>query len=158
MRKIHNQSFGILSTISKKGWSQSSGILFGSTLKDEKIKLYILTDKNYAKTKNIEKNNHISFVIPFPHYWLRFVPSFTIYFQGLAKILSVDDQDALNSYKRKRILKMELKELQDVKNKEKYIFLEINPQKKIFSYGVGFSLWETIRNPHKLGYSILIPS
>ncbi|MHA1983410.1 MAG: hypothetical protein ACW967_03570 [Candidatus Hodarchaeales archaeon] len=156
-KKIQKKTFGILSTVSPKNWSQSSGILFGSLVKDNQIKIYVLTEKNYVKARNMKNNNHVSFLIPFPHYWLRLVPSFTIYFQGITKFLSSSDSDAINSHRRKRILRMSLKELESEKYGEDLIFIEINPYKKIHCYGVGFSFLETVKNPHDLAYSISIP-
>jgi hypothetical protein len=52
---------------------------------------------------------------------------------------------------------MSLKELESEKYGEDLIFIEIIPYKKLHCYGVGFSLLETIKNPHDLAYSVPIP-
>lgn len=157
VKKIQKQSFGILSTVSPKGWSQTSGVLYGSEFIDNKIKIFILTGKNYVKTINISKNGHISFLIPFTHYWLRMIPSFTIFFQGYAKIHPCNYQKGITAHKRKRILKMGLKDLKGEESDSKYVFIEFSPYKRIQVFGVGYSFLETVKNPHGLAYSIKIP-
>ena len=104
-KMIRKKSFGILSTVSPNNWSQSTGVVYGVTDKSEKLKLYIITSKNYKKTQNISKNPHVSFVITFPHYYIRFAPASTVQFQALAKILPMTDKGAIHSFYKKRILR-----------------------------------------------------
>ncbi|MHA2100119.1 MAG: hypothetical protein ACW99A_15700, partial [Candidatus Kariarchaeaceae archaeon] len=146
------------STVSIKKWPQSTGILFGSLMKGQMLKIYVLTEKNYVKVKNIKENKHISFLIPFPHYWLRMAPSFTIHFQCVAKLLPTTDKNGIDSHKGKRVLQMSLKELENEKYRDNLTFIEITPYKKLHSYGMGFSLVESLRKPHELAYSVPIPN
>lgn len=156
-KMIRKKSFGILSTVSPKGWSQSTGVLFGVSEPTEEFILYIFTDKSYKKTLNIMNNNHVSFLIPFPHFYLRFVPSSTIQFQSQAKILPLSNQKAMNSFKKKRILKSMTNVTEEDYNKDELVFIELKPYKKYNCYGVGYSLLQLSRNPENASYQIIIP-
>ena len=153
VKKIQKKTFGILSTVSPKGFAQSTGVLYGTQFRSKKIIFYIVTSKKYIKSQNIENNKHVSFLIPFPHHWFRFVPSSTIYFQGIAKFLPIDDANAIASHKERKVLEMSLDQLKNEKSKEELTFLEITPSKTIHIYGVGFSILESRKNPHGLYYN-----
>ena len=64
-KKIRQKSFGILSTVSEKGFAQSTGVLYGISAESIDFHLYIITGKNYKKTKNIIHNPNVSFVITY---------------------------------------------------------------------------------------------
>ncbi|MHA1717374.1 MAG: pyridoxamine 5'-phosphate oxidase family protein, partial [Promethearchaeota archaeon] len=72
VERLRKKTFGILTTISKDGHPHSTGILYGVSPPGSKFSIYVLTRKSYRKVKNIESNPKVSFVIPFPHYILRF--------------------------------------------------------------------------------------
>ena len=61
-KEIKKKTFGIISTIDQDGHSHSTGIVYGIAPSNSKFALYILTDQNYKKVKNIESNNSVSFV------------------------------------------------------------------------------------------------
>lgn len=157
--EMKKKTFGILSTIDQNGLSHSTGILYGVAPSSSKFALYILTDKNYRKVKNIESNSSVSFVIPFPHHILRFVPSSCIQFQGTAKIIPFSDKDAQESFgESSKILKMNLKQEPKINDEEEgAIFKKIIPNKNIFCYGLGFSLMELRKNIENGSYSVTIP-
>lgn len=156
-KKIRAKSFGVLSTVSPLGRAQSSGVLYGVSDITEKCKLFILTGLDYKKTHNIMKNPHVSFTITFPHYYFRFAPASTIQFQALAKILSIDDQKAINSFKTKRILRDMLGWLdtkEDLKDHERMVFIELTPMGKYNCYGVGYSIIELAKKAHNATYQV----
>ena len=101
-KKIRQSNFGILGTVSP------TGILYGVSPLEFKFSLYLITLKDYVKVRNIMNNPYISFVIPFPHYYLRFIPSSCVYFQGTAKNVSFDSSEPQKAFNHKRILKMML--------------------------------------------------
>jgi len=157
--EIKKKTFGILSTIDQNGHSHSTGILYGVAPSSSKFALYVLTDRNYKKVKNIENNNSVSFVIPFPHHILRFAPSSCIQFQGTAKIIPFNDKEAQKSFKQgSKVLKMNLKQVPKINEKEDgTAFIKIIPNKKLFCYGLGFSLMELRKNIGSGSYSVTIP-
>jgi general stress protein 26 len=73
-KQIRKKSFGINSTVTPKGHAHSTGIMYGVSLPEKKFALYSTSSETYKKVRNIKKNPHISFVVPFPHYYLRMIP------------------------------------------------------------------------------------
>lgn len=155
-RMIRKKSFGIISTVSPNGWSQSTGVLFGVSEPLDDFKVYIFTGKSYKKTQNIMNNPHVSFLIPFPHYYFKFAPSSTIQFQSIAKILPLSDQTALHSFTKKRILKSITDLTEEDIEKDDLVFIELTPHKKYNCYGIGFSLLQLAKNPENASYSVEI--
>lgn len=118
-REIRKKTFGIISTIDQNGHSHSTGIVYGIAPSNSKFALYVLTDRNYKKVKNIEVNNSVSFVIPFPHHILRFIPASCVQFQSIAQIVPFNDKEAQESFRNgSKILKMNLKQVSRRGNKE----------------------------------------
>ena len=158
-KQIRKRSFGIISTIDKSGLSHSTGIVYAIASPKVQFALYILTHRNYKKVKNIEINDSVSFVIPFPHHILRFVPSSCVQFQGKAEILPFSDKDALESFNSgSKILKMNLKEVTKRNDKgEGVVFIKLIPNRKLFCYGLGFSLNELRKNIETGSYIVTIP-
>jgi general stress protein 26 len=157
--KMRKKTFGILSTIDQNGNSHSTGIIYAVAPPDSKFALYVLTDKNYKKVKNIKNNSSISFVIPFPHYILRFAPASCIQFQGTAKILPFDNEVAQESFRSgSKILGMNLKEIDNIgKDAGEAVFIEVIPNKKLYCYGLGINLLELRKNIESESYIVRIP-
>ncbi len=158
-KEIKKKSFGIISTIDKNSHSHSTGIIYGIAPSNSKFALYVLTDKNYKKVKNIEINNSISFVIPFPHHILRFVPASCVQFQGTAQIVPFSDKEAQESFRNgSKILKMNLKQVSKRSDREEeVVFIKIIPNEKLFCYGLGFNLMELRKNIESGSYIVRIP-
>ncbi|MFX1570138.1 MAG: pyridoxamine 5'-phosphate oxidase family protein [Promethearchaeota archaeon] len=159
-QEIRKKTFGILSTIDQNGKSHSTGIIYSVSSPEAKFTLYILTENNYKKVQNIKQNNSISFVIPFPHHLLRFVPSSCIQFQGTAEILPFTNKGAQNSFDcGSRILKMNIQQARKLNPKQqKAVFIKISPNNKLFCYGLGYSLMKLRKNIEVGSYSVRIPS
>jgi general stress protein 26 len=158
-KEIKKKTFGIISTIDQNGHSHSTGIIYSVAPSNSQFTLYVLTDKKYKKVKNIENNDSISFVIPFPHHILRFVPASCIQFQGTAQILPFSDKEAQNSFRNgPKILKTNLKKVIKMNVKEEgVVFIKIIPNKKLFCYGLGFSLMKLRKNIESGSYFVRIP-
>ena len=145
--EIRKKTFGIITTLNKDGSPHTSGILYGVSNQDEKFALYLLTYK---------KNKKVSFIIPFPHHILRFVPSGAITINGIAKILPVNTKEMIQTFSEKKILRQLIADI-DFENDMEYVFVKIEPDPKIFCYGVGFNILE-LRSSHTTGgYSVTIP-
>ncbi|MBY9000010.1 MAG: pyridoxamine 5'-phosphate oxidase family protein [Candidatus Heimdallarchaeota archaeon] len=155
-KKIREKTFGILNTLNSDGTPHTTGILYGVSNPKEEFALYMLTSKKYRKTKNIQSNNLVSFIIPFPHHYLRFVPSGTITINGKAEVLPVNNKELLGIFEDKRILQLIIKDI-DYENDKDYIFIKIIPNPKILCYAVGFNILK-LRGSHTAGgYSVSIP-
>lgn len=155
-KKIREKSFGVLSTVSPKGWAQSTGVLYGVSDPSVDLKLYILTGRDYKKTQNILLNSHVSFIITYPHYYFRFAPASTIQFQAEAKILPVTNEFALQSFKKKKALRMTIDWTDDDEEKDHLVFFELQPLRRYNCYGVGYSIMELARNAENASYQVAI--
>ncbi len=154
-RHVRKRTFGVFTTIDKKGRPHSTGILFGIAPPESKFTLFSMVGANYQKTKNVRRNPKVSLVVPFPHYYLRFVPDNYVMFRGNAELISFDDPDAQWAFQQSRILRMSLDT--DATEAGGIAVIKINPEPKVFVYGLGYSLME-LRSSHGEGsYSVMIP-
>ncbi len=156
-KQIRKKTFGILNTISPKGRVQSTGIMYGISPPGSKISLYIITSKDYKKVENIQNNPHVSFVVTFPHYFLRFVPTSYVSFQGKAEILPSDDPEGVKTFSQKKILEMNLEQLKRPDMKDKAAFIKLKPNGKLICYGLGIGLMKLRKEPEIGSYTVDIP-
>ncbi len=151
--QMRKKDFGFLTVIDSKNRPHTTGILYGLAPKEQPFAVYILTGKNYMKTKYASKNPNVSFAIPFPHYWLRFVPSNTVQFQGTAEILPLTDEIAIETFQSRKMLKMNL----ESDYEGEMVFIRITPRKKIWVFGLGYSVMD-MRSDHTAGsYTVYVP-
>jgi hypothetical protein len=155
-KEIRSKTFGILNTMDQNGFPHTSGVLFGVSKPSSKFTIYIVTSIKYRKAKNIQKNPNVSLIIPFPHYYMRFVPSSTITITGKAEIKSFDNGEVLEIFMKKRILRLITQHLTEEEKKEMAI-IKIKPNPKILCYGIGISMWKLRKGHSKGGYSVKIP-
>ena len=153
--QLRKMTFGILSTVNPGGSLQTTGILYGVSPPGAGFRLYLLTDPGYLKVRNILRNPEVSFLVPYPHHFLRFVPASCISFPGTAEIVPEDDPEARGAFQSSRILRMNLEQASSM---EEAVFIKIRPKRRMHCYGVGFGLMELSRNPSGAGYSVEVPS
>ncbi len=155
-KEIRKKTFGILHTLNSDGTPHTTGILYGVSKPDTEFALYLLTSGKYRKVRNIQRNPKVSFIIPFPHHHLRFVPSGTITLNGVAKLVPVNTEDIIDIFSEKRILKMIIADI-DFERDEEYVYIKIEPDPKILCFGVGFNIWKLRSSHTEGGYSVTIP-
>jgi hypothetical protein len=156
-KQIRKKTFGILTTISSSQRPQTSGILYGVSLEDDPFCLYVFTLKSYVKTKNMLNNNNISFLIPYPHHWLRLAPSSTISFQGHAESVPEFDEKIKRAFKQKRVLKFALRKIEKEITEKNHLFFRLIPNKKIICFGVGIGVMKIRNNMQAASYTVEIP-
>ncbi len=155
--KIRQKTFGVLSTVSPKGRPHSTGILYGVSPPESKFALYAVTSKSYVKVRNIRSNPFISFLIPFPHYYIRFAPSLSVYFQGEAELVPLENPEPNEVFRKDRFLRRMLEGALQSEWQDSMTFIKIKPSKKIICYGLGINILK-LRNSHAKGqYSVIIP-
>ncbi len=155
-REIRNKSFGILNTINPDGNPHTTGILYGVSKPEVEFALYLLTSKYYRKVKNIQRNENVSFVIPFPHHIFRFAPSGTITLNGTAEVVPINTEEIIKIFSEKRILRLIIADI-NFEKEDELIFIKLNPNPKILCYGVGINILK-LRGSHTTGgYSVTIP-
>ncbi len=156
-QEVRNRTFGILTTINPDGTPQTTGILYGVSSPSSSFALYLVTSKKYRKVKNIERNPKVSFIIPFPHYLFRFVPSGTVTFNGHAEILPFDTEEVLEIFNQKRILRFVISD-SPPEERGDYVIIKITPNPRVLCFGVGFKLLEFRRKHMVAGYTVTIPN
>ncbi|MFX1512457.1 MAG: pyridoxamine 5'-phosphate oxidase family protein [Promethearchaeota archaeon] len=155
-RQIRNKTFGVLTTLNQDRTPHTTGILYGVSPTSSKFALYCLTSIEYKKARNIKRNPNVSFLIPFPHYYIRFAPSSTVTFQGEADFVGVNDPEIQDIFSKKRILRLIIKEIQQGEQ-ESLTFIRIKPNPKVLCYGLGYNVFK-LRKSHARGaYSVMIP-
>jgi hypothetical protein len=154
--KVRKKTFGVLTTIDKKGRPHSTGIIYAMGHPEKPFALYSIVDANYAKVKNIKRNPNVSLVVTFPHYWIRFAPASYVMFRGTAEILPGDDPDGNWAMSKIRIGRMNLQTDTEALGVE-YAYIKISPEPTVFCYGVGFGVMEMRKDHTNLGYKVTIP-
>ena len=152
--QLRKKTFGVLSTISPAGSSQTTGILYALSPPGAPFRLYLLTERSYLKARNISRNPQVSFLVPYTHHVLPFVPASCISFSATAEIAPLDDAEGRAAFDTNRILRMNLAEGSAF---EDGVFLRIRPKRSVHCYGIGFGLMTIARNPATCGYSVEIP-
>lgn len=153
--QLRKKNFGVLSTINPRGSLQTTGILYAVSPPGAPFRLYLLTEASYLKARNISRNPEVSFLVPYPHHLLPFVPASCISFSGTADILPMEDPEGREAFTANRMLRMNLAEADSM---EEGIFIRIRPKRSMHCYGVGIGLMTIARNPAEAGYSVKIPS
>ncbi|WXG46274.1 MAG: pyridoxamine 5'-phosphate oxidase family protein [Candidatus Atabeyarchaeum deiterrae] len=142
-RSLRSKNFGILSTVTPQRRAHSVGVVYGVTPPKLPFSLYLITRPNLRKARNIQMNPNVSFVVPVPHYFLRFVPPSCVQFQGTAEMLPADDRIAIEIFNSSRVLRHSL---EHTKTLGKPVFIRITPDERIFCWGIGASVWQIIRH------------
>jgi hypothetical protein len=158
-RELRRHNFGILSTVSPRGRSQSAGILYGVSTRDTPLNLYVITQSKTAKVRNILKNSNVSFVVPVARRLFSFVPPSCIYFQGTGRILEIDNQNALEAFRSSYILRENVKLASHIKENElgRVCFIRITSDPVILTYGLGISIMEFRKHAADAASRVEIP-
>ena len=137
-RAIRKRSFATLATVSPADHPHNAGVLYeavGTTL-------YISTMRSSRKARNAAANPRVGVTIPIRR--LPVGPPSSVQFQGSADVLALDDPeilDLVDAGKLKSITGHGELELAGG------CFIRITPGEKLFTYGLGMSLWRLIRDP-----------
>jgi hypothetical protein len=152
--QLRKKTFGVLSTIGRDGSSQTTGILYAVSSPGTPFRLYLLTEASYLKARNVSRNPEVSFLVPYPHHLLPFVPASCISFSATAEILPMQDPEGREAFSVGRILQSNLEEADSM---EDGVFIRIRPKRSMHCYGIGIALMSIARNPAEAGYSVQIP-
>ncbi len=154
-KKLRQKTFGVLTTIDGKGRPHSTGILYGVSPPDSDFAIFFATHEKYAKVRNIRKNPKVSFVVTFPHYYLRFAPDSYLMLRGEAEILPFDNRDGQWAFHQKRMLKMNLKMPPEIM--QDAVFIKMKPGPTVFCFGVGYGILDIARHHEDVMYKVRIP-
>jgi hypothetical protein len=155
-KELRKKSFGVLGTVSPSGKSQSTGIAYALSTPQSTFSLYVITEKRTVKARNISTNPNVSFVIPFPHHLLRFVPANVVQFQGTAEILPFSHEEAIRSFESTRVLRMTLEQAQQM-DEDELVFIRVLPRDHLNIYGLGFGILQMTKDLTVCLYDVKIP-
>lgn len=139
VKKIRNKTFGLLDTVSPEEGSKTSGVSYGVSPPESRLRIYILTNQNDVKLRNIKHHPRISFSIPLCHRFICFLPFSTVYFESNGEIIPHNDPEAQTVFKESRILRKVLKDAMNLYGKENLVFIRLKPTKKALLYRPGLS-------------------
>ncbi|MGD9396454.1 MAG: pyridoxamine 5'-phosphate oxidase family protein [Candidatus Thorarchaeota archaeon] len=155
-KQVKKKTFGVLTTIDKKGRPHSTGIIYAVGPPEKPFALYSIVGANYVKVKNIKRNPNVSLVVTFPHYWIRFAPANYVMFRGTAEILPASDVDGRWAMSQTRVGRMNLQtEAESIGTELAYI--KINPEPTVFCFGVGIGIMELRGDIENGAYKVTIP-
>ncbi len=137
-KQLRRKNFGILTTVTPEGRPHSVGVVYAVAPPDMPFSLYLISRPVLKKARNISNNPNVSFVIPFPHYFLRLIPPSCIQFQGKAEQIPFEDPVARKAFQSSIVLRRSLRHSVELGES---IFFRIVPDKKIFCFGIGANVW-----------------
>lgn len=148
LRAIRKRSFATLATTSPAHRPHVAGVLYEAV---DGV-LYVNTKRTSRKARNIVANPNVAVAIPVRR--LPIGPPSSIQFQGTATLLDLDDPEILELVAAGRLKSItghgEL-EIEDG------CFLRVTPNKRLFTYGLGMSLYRLIKDPLNVGGVIDLP-
>ena len=155
---LRKRTFGTLSTLTKRGTPHATGVVYAVSAPGEPLALYVTTRTTTRKVRNLRVHPEVAFVVPVPHRFLPAFPPRAIQFMGTAKVVAADD-DAANrafgsSWFLRRILATERRIVTEGGD---LCFIQIRPQDKLFTYGMGMSLLGNLRRPRGAIGRVTIP-
>ncbi|MBD3193618.1 MAG: hypothetical protein GF317_01080 [Candidatus Lokiarchaeota archaeon] len=83
------------------------------------------------------------------------MPPNTVMFNGSISIESVENANIVEIFMKKRILRMMIEEMTE-EEKNDYIFLKLTPNRKVFCYGLGISMFKLKGKHTQGGYTVSI--
>ncbi|WP_234787776.1 MULTISPECIES: pyridoxamine 5'-phosphate oxidase family protein [Mycolicibacterium] len=157
-RAVRRRTFGTLSTMDRRGAPHATAVIYAVSPPDQPLTLFVTTRSTTAKVHHIRKHPEVAFVIPVPHRLPVFPPS-AVQFQGLATILEANDTAAIGAFQKswfhRRILAAEQR---IVSQGGQMCFIAIQPNKTIFSYGIGLSALDILRQPRQAAGQTQLPA
>src|SRR3990172_1326269 len=155
--QIKKKIYGILSTVSPSGRPQAAGVAYGVMIKPEKLTFYVMTGRDTVKVRNIQSNPNVVFTIPYPHYYLRMAPSFSIQASGTAQILDISDEKGEKSFQTTRLRRSMLNYVKKALPEESSVFIKVTPGKEVLWFGIWGHLLHMMRHREDGFYRMPFP-
>ena len=158
-RALRRRTFGTLSTLTEQGRPHATAVVYAVSPAGEPLHLYVTTRTTTRKVRNIRTHPDVAFVIPVPR---RFAPGFpprSIQFQGTASVVSGSDEGAIRAFASSWFLRRILiTERRIVAQGGELCFVRVHPDPTLFTYGIGVSLLENVRQPREAIRRVVIPA
>ena len=157
---LRKRDFAMLSTISKESKPHSVGVNYGVSGPGRDLVIYVMTRKHLQKARNIGQNPNISLVVPLTRRLLWFLPPPTIQLHGQAEIVDWTDGEGTDVFRRFWMGRRILKAYQEShhRGETRICFLKITPDPVIYTYMVGYSIWQLRKRMESGAAKVVIPS
>ena len=135
---IRRNSYCALATASAAGRPHVVGVLYAFA----RGCLYVITERNTTKVRNVEANPKVAVCIPVRKYPL--APPFSIQFRGSATVLpreSPEIESLLKEGALKRIVGF------GILKRPGMCFLKVAPARRVHTWGLGVPILQLLRNP-----------
>jgi hypothetical protein len=158
--QLRKRDFAVLSTVSEERRPHSAGVNYGVSRPGRDLAIYVMTRRHLQKARDIAVNPAVSLVVPLMRRLLWFLPPPTIQLRGRAEILDWTDEDGTDVFRRfwmgRRIL--EAYRASHRRGESRICFLKVTPDPLVYTYMVGYSIWEVRRRMESGAAKVIIPS
>uniref|UniRef100_A0A5Q5BHD0 Pyridoxamine 5'-phosphate oxidase-related, FMN-binding protein n=1 Tax=Mycobacterium sp. (strain MCS) TaxID=164756 RepID=A0A5Q5BHD0_MYCSS len=157
-KALRQQTFGTLSTLTDHGAPHATGVVYAVSAPGEPLDLYVTTRTTTRKVRNLRAHPEVAFVVPVPHRFLPAFPPRAIQFLGTATIVAADDKGGNRAFDGSWFLRRILAtERRIVTEGGDLCFIRVRPNGTVFTYAMGMSVWDNLRQPRGAIGRVTIP-
>jgi len=126
---------------------------------DEPVFFYVTIRTTTRKVRTIQARPDVAFVIPLARLSAPAFPPRAVQFQGTAEAVAGEDERARRAFRSSWFLRRILStEQRIVAQGGDLCLIRICPDPVIFTYGIGMSIFETMRRPKDAAGRVAIPA
>ena len=156
---LRKRNFAVLSTVSSRDRPHSVGVNYGVSAPGRPLVIYVMTRTHLTKARNIAQNPSVSLVVPLTRRVLGFLPPPTIQLYGQAEIVDWTDEGGTEVFRRfwmgRRILEAYREAHRS--GETRICFVRIVPDPVVYTYMVGYSIWQVRRRMESGAAKVVIP-
>ncbi|TDL03276.1 pyridoxamine 5'-phosphate oxidase [Mycobacterium paragordonae] len=158
-RALGRRKFATIATLGKNGRPHATEVIYAMSEPGEPVCFYVTTRTGTRKVRNIRACPDVAFVVPLARISAPWFPPRAAQFQGTAEIVDGQEEGALRAFNSSWFLRRILStERRIVSLSGELCFIRIRPDPVIFTYGVGMSVWKTLRRPKEAAGRVAIPA
>ncbi len=159
LRALRRRKFGTLSTLGEQGRPHATAVIYAISPHDEPVFFYVTTRTTTRKVRNIRTRPDVAFVVFLTRLSAPMFPPRAVQFQGTAEVVAGEDEGAVRAFQSSWFLRRILStERRIVAQGGDLCFIRIRPDPVIFTYGIGMTVFETMRRPKDAAGRVVIPA
>ena len=159
VKELRKRDFAVLSTVTEEGRPYSVAVNYGVSLPGAPFGIYLMTRSHLKKARNIVENANVSVVVPVTRRLLWFLPPPSIHFQGTAEILDWKDEVGTRIFESFFMGRQILRKYRAAnrRGETRICFVRITPDEEIFTYMVGYPVWDISKRMESGAARVRIP-
>jgi nitroimidazol reductase NimA-like FMN-containing flavoprotein (pyridoxamine 5'-phosphate oxidase superfamily) len=159
VKELRKRDLAVLSTVTEDGRPYSVAVNYGVSLTGAPFGMYLMTRRHLKKVRNIVENPNVSVVVPMTRRLLWFLPPPSIHFQGTAEILDWKDEVGTRIFESFFMGRQILRKYNAAngRGETRICFVRITPNEEIFTYMVGYPVWEMSKRMESGAARVKIP-